>query len=95
MTTADGTISFTGADAPTISLGNFDYTVAMDSYTHPGPPSENLTGSLGGTVTVTTLTTSVVGSPEPSALLLSAVGLSFAGVASWRKRRQRLAANLA
>jgi hypothetical protein len=94
VTTSQGTLSFNGSDAPEVSLGNFNYTVNLDSYTHPGPPSENLPGSLGGTVNVTTLTTSVSSSPEPSALLLSAVGLSFVGVATWRKRRS-LAAHLA
>jgi hypothetical protein len=95
VTIGGNTVNFTGANAPEISLGNNNYTVALDSYTHPGPPSENLTGSLGGTVNVTTLSTAVVPSPEPSALLLSAVGLSFVGIASWRKRRQRLDVNLA
>ncbi len=96
VTTDNGTVSFSGADAPTISLGSNNYTVSLDSYTHPGPPSENLTGSLGAFVNVTssTVTTSSV-TPEPSALLLSGVGLSFAGIVSWRKRRRRLAANLA
>ncbi len=94
VTTSQGTLTFSGADAPEISLGNNNYTVNLDSYTHPGPPSENLTGSLGGAVNVTTLGTAVV-TPEPSALLLSAVGLSFVGIATWRQRRQRLAATLA
>jgi hypothetical protein len=95
VSTNNGTVSFSGTDAPTVALGNNNYTVSLDSYTHPGPPSENLTGSLGGFVNVTTLGTSSSTTPEPSALLLSGVGLSFAGIASWRKRRQRLAANLA
>jgi hypothetical protein len=95
VTTSNGTVSFSGANAPTVALGNYDYTVSMGSYTPPGPPSENLTGSIGGFVNVTTLGTASATTPEPSALLLSGVGLSFAGIVSWRKRRQRLAANLA
>ncbi len=95
VTTANGTVSFSGDAAPPVALGNYDYSVTMNSYTPPGPPSENLTGSIGGFVNVTTLGTASSTTPEPSALLLSGVGLSFAGVVSWRKRRQRLAANLA
>jgi hypothetical protein len=35
------------------------------------------------------------GTPEPSSLVLSSLGLMFAGAASWRKRRRSLAALLA
>lgn len=85
VTSPFGTVAFAGPQAPTVSLGANNYSVDLNHYTPPGPPSENLTGSIGGTVSVTTLGVAQV--PEPSTLLLSAVGLSLLGAAGWRKRR--------
>jgi hypothetical protein len=85
-----GTVAFTGPQAPTVSLGNFNYSVDLNHYTPPGPPSENLTGSIGGTVTVTTLGVAQV--PEPSTIVLSVVGLTLLGGTTWRKRRRLVAA---
>jgi hypothetical protein len=94
--------TFTGTTKVSFSLGAYDYTVAMVSYAPPGPPSQSLRGSIGAHVTVSTLSTGGTGgtsggpsTPEPSAMLLSCLGLSFLGAASWRKRRAKVAVTLA
>ena len=70
-----------------VSLGSFNFTVALTSYTPPGPPDQTQAGAISAHVTVSTLTPTQV--PEPSSMLLSALGLSFLGGAAWRKRRGR------
>lgn len=80
----------------TASNGN-QYTVTLGNYTPPGPPSgpDSNAGSIAAHVSVTPGTGVISGnSPEPSTLVLSFLGLGFAGLASRRKRRA-LAANLA
>jgi hypothetical protein len=92
------TVAFTGSTAPIISLGGFNYEVALPptSYTPPSPPNASNAGSIGAHVTVTTGTVVPTTVPEPSTLLLSGLGLSFVGIATWRKRRQAsLAATMA
>jgi hypothetical protein len=71
----------------TVSLGSFNFTVAMTSYTPPGPPDQVQAGAISAHVTVSSLTPTQV--PEPSTMLLSALGLSFLSGAAWRKRRAR------
>jgi hypothetical protein len=56
------------------------YVVVNGSSAPPPPPPPS-----GGTGTGTGTTSGV---PEPSTLVLSCFGLSFAGLASWRKRRR-------
>jgi len=75
-----------GADAVQVAvLGDFTFTVAMNQYTAPGIPTAAGAGSIGGHVTITnTLRPAEV--PEPSTMLLSGLGLTFLGAASWRKR---------
>ena len=71
--------------------------VTLTNYTPPGPPNASNAGSISAHVTVTPGNghTSGGGTPEPSTLVLSCLGLGFAGLASWRKRRRSLAAMLA
>ncbi|HTU19174.1 MAG TPA: PEP-CTERM sorting domain-containing protein [Gemmataceae bacterium] len=74
------------------------YTVTLTGFTPPGPPSASNAGSISAYVQVTPeVGTSGTGpgTPEPSTLVLSCLGLGFAGLASWRKRRRSLAALLA
>lgn len=75
------------------------YTVSLTGYTPPGPPSAANAGSISAHVNVTTNTTGggggVIGggsAPEPSTLVLSCLGLAFAGASSWRKRRALVSA---
>jgi hypothetical protein len=89
------TTSFTGPNAPTITLGNSNYQVSMTSFTGPSAPDAHNSGAIGGFVTVTPGNIVPATVPEPSSLVLCGLGLSFAGLAIWRKRRQSLAAVLA
>jgi hypothetical protein len=84
--------SFTNATTGKLVLGGNEYTVTIGDYSPPGPPGINNAGSIGATVSVATLTTEpppdpgpVNDTPEPSTVLLSCLGLSFLGVASWWK----------
>ena len=75
----------------TLPLGDNNYTVTIRSYSPPGPPSASNYGSIAAHVDVTTLTPGQFNTPEPSTMVLSCLGLSFFGAASWRKRRQAAA----
>jgi hypothetical protein len=70
-----------------ITLGNSVYNVGNVQYTPPGPPGSDNSGSISATVTVRPL--NIQKAPEPSTMVLSVVGLSFLGLSSWRKRRQK------
>jgi len=72
---------------PNITLGKSIYSVDGLSYTPPGPPGSDNSGSIAASVSVRPL--DIQKSPEPSTMVLSTVGLSFLGLASWRKRRQK------
>jgi hypothetical protein len=76
----------------TVTLGDNTYTVTLpaNAYTAPQPPSapEDNRGGIGAHVEVTTATVQTAHAPEPSTLLLSGMGLSFLGTASWRRRRR-------
>jgi hypothetical protein len=91
---ANVTNTYTGQTTQTWTApgsGN-TYTVTMGSYTPPGPPTgpNSNAGSISAHVTVGPQISSHA--PEPSTLVLSFLGLGFAGFASRRKRRA--AANL-
>lgn len=92
-----GQTSFTWlAPAAPGSTTRDQFVVTLTGYTPPGPPSASNAGSISAHVQVTPqVGTSGTGTPEPSTLVLSCLGLSFAGLASWRKRRRSLAALLA
>ncbi|MFO0842182.1 MAG: PEP-CTERM sorting domain-containing protein [Gemmataceae bacterium] len=72
----------------TVSLGSYTFTVSMVAYTPPGPPDQLNAGSLAAHVTISRAGPAEGDSPEPSTMLLSALGLSCLGGAAWRKRRQ-------
>jgi hypothetical protein len=63
------------------------YTVYWSSYTQPGPTESGNKGAIGFQVDVgdAKITSST---PEPTAMLLSVLGASFAGFSSWRLRRR-------
>jgi hypothetical protein len=67
------------------------YTVTVNNFTPPGPPTASNAGSISAHVSVTPGTDQTGHAPEPSTLVLSCLGLGFAGAASWRKRRARAA----
>ena len=76
-----GTTSYTN-----VLVGSSFYTVNMPSYTPPGVPGAANAGSISVQVSVNP--TQIQKAPEPSTMVLSCVGLSFLGLAGWRKRRQ-------
>jgi hypothetical protein len=85
------TNTWTGQNPSPVILGGNSYTVTMGSYTPPGPPTASNAGSMSAHVSVAPVPPSGGGGPpatipEPSALVLSFVGLSLAGAAGWRKR---------
>jgi hypothetical protein len=91
-----------GLGTVTVALGANFYTVSLIDkngnpyYTPPGPPSQQNFGSIGAFVSVQTDGSGhISGAPEPSTLVLSCLGLVFAGAASWQKRRRSLASLLA
>jgi hypothetical protein len=91
------TDTFTGKTSYTWTApsGN-QYTVTLTGYTPPGPPTASNAGSISAHVTVTPAGGTISGgTPEPSTLVLSCLGLGFAGLGAWRKRRRSLAAVLA
>lgn len=92
---ANVTNTFTGAKTQTWTAPNgLVYTVSLTGYTPPGPPTASNAGSISAHVSVSHVIISN-NSPEPSTLVLSGLGLAFAGAAAWRKRRRSLASMLA
>jgi hypothetical protein len=85
------TNTWTGQTTQVATLGSNNYTVSVGSYTPPGPPTASNAGSMSAHVSVAPVSPSGGGGPpaalpEPSALVLSFVGLSLAGAAGWRTR---------
>jgi len=76
-----------GTQYTNITLGNNVYDVTNVSYTPPGPPGSDNSGSIAVSVAVRPL--DIQKAPEPSTMVLSVVSLSFLGLSSWRKRRQK------
>jgi hypothetical protein len=89
---ANVTNQFTGKTSFTWTAPNGNaYTVTLGNFTPPGPPTASNAGSISAHVSVTPGSGSIsgAGAPEPSTLVLSCLGLGFAGLTSWRKRRTR------
>jgi hypothetical protein len=99
-TSANVTTTFTAPLSETVKLGDHTYTINLGNYSPPGPPDASNAGSISAHVGVDEFTPPPpnggggppASAPEPSTLLLSALGLSSLGMAGWRKwRRGRLA----
>jgi len=71
----------------TFDLGKYTFTVSMQAYTPPGPPTQANSGSISAYVSVTNLSPGAIDTPEPGTMVLSCLGLTFLGGAAWRKRR--------
>jgi hypothetical protein len=74
-----------------ITLGGTAFTVALGTYTPPGPPGATNAGSLNAVVSVAAAPGNghTSSTPEPSTLVLASLALPFAGMAGWRKRKNR------
>jgi PEP-CTERM motif len=72
-----------------MTLGGNRYVVAIGPYVAPGPANQSglviPTGSISAHVDVQLANTV----PEPSTLTLAGLGVSFLGVAAWRRRTRR------
>jgi hypothetical protein len=88
---ADIQTSFTSPTTAELVLGGNRYVVSLDAYSPPGPPGINNAGSIGASVEVIPAEEPPPPPPppnhmpEPSTVLLSCIGLSALGMASWRK----------
>jgi hypothetical protein len=91
---------FTGDTTQSMNLGNHKYTVTIGPYAPPGPPGAANAGSISAFVDVVRIPPDDPGddgddddppppneTPEPGTLLLTCLGVSCLGAASWRKRR--------
>jgi hypothetical protein len=77
----------------TVTLGGNKFTVALGSYTPPGPPGAQNSGALNAFVTVTPPSSGgghTSGTPEPAALTLACMAFPFVGLCSRRKRRAKV-----
>jgi hypothetical protein len=85
--------TYTSPITQTATLDGNSITVTLDSFAHPTTGSTN-NGSIGAEITAKISGGNDHGpgdSPEPSTLLLSFLGLSGLGAASWRRWRARAA----
>jgi hypothetical protein len=84
--------TFTSPDTRTLRLGDNEYTLHV-SYVPVGPPSSYYADTLppgcegAFTMTVDGVRIQPKGTPEPSTLILAALGLPFVGIVGWRTRR--------
>jgi hypothetical protein len=90
---ADITNTWLSQTTQTLTLGHNTFTVSMNPFSPPGPPSATNAGGVSTHVTVSPDGGGGGGggpphAPEPSTLALSGLGLSFLGLASWRKWRK-------
>ena len=77
---------FTSPTKQSVTIGQTVYTVSMTSYTPPGPPSLGNEGEIKAFVDV-----HAAGTPEPSTLLLSGMGLAGTLFSPVCRHRRQLA----
>jgi hypothetical protein len=89
----NATNTYTSPITQTTMLDGNSISVSLDPFAHPTTGSTN-NGSIGAEIIARVSTGGGPGpdSPEPSSLVLSFLGLSGLGAASWRKWRARAAA---
>ncbi len=73
------TVSLTSPASRQLHLGTHIYSIRLDSLVPPGPPNSASTGSIGATVVVSH-------NPEPSSLVLGAVGAMALGLVRLKRR---------
>jgi hypothetical protein len=84
-------LTITSPTTESVTLGGNTYSVALGTYTPPGPPGASNAGSLNAFVTVTAGSGggTISSVPEPGSLMLAGLALPFVSLAGWRKRRGR------
>jgi hypothetical protein len=89
---ANITNTWLGLTTQSLTLGSNTFTVSLNPFSPPGPPSATNAGGISTHVDVQASPGGGGGggdphhAPEPSTLALSGLGLSFLGLVSWRKR---------
>jgi hypothetical protein len=83
-TTSNLANTFVGPTTLQWTLGNHLYTVAIGPYVPPGAPGTSNAGSISARALVTVQTL-----PEPSSLLMAALGGGLLGLRRWRRRQGR------
>lgn len=91
LTAASSNISntFTGATTAILDLGNNQYTVTLTAYTPPGPTGSVNAGGIGAHASVVVSQIHLADTPEPTALLLAALGIPLAALRFGRSRLRR------
>ena len=83
---ADIDLSYTTPETLLVTLGDNEYEVKIGPYSPPGPPGSTNSGSIAAHVSARPA--SIEEAPEPSTMMLSCLGLSIVGYASWRRKRK-------
>ena len=81
--------NFVGDVTKTLVLGSHTYVITIGPYAPPGPPNASNAGTISAHISVDEDGHQGDEAPEPSTLLLSCMGISFVGAASWRKWKQK------
>jgi hypothetical protein len=84
---ANVTNTFFSPTTQTITLGDTLFTVTLDSYTPPGPPSQGNLGSIGAYIQVGPKL-HITSTPEPGSITLASFGVAVAGLGAWSRRRK-------
>jgi hypothetical protein len=87
--------TFTGPVTQTAVLGGNTYTVTINSFTPPSPPTATQKGAISAIVKVSQDVGGGGQTPEPSGLVLAGLGLAGLGAGCWRRRARRAALSLA
>jgi len=83
---ANITNSFDSNSLQVLTLGNYIFTVSLPYFTPPGPPDQENAGSISAHVQVSGTSPNQV--PEPSSIVLSALGVCFLGCRAALRRRK-------